>query len=358
MQESIINEISNNVKSVLDKEENKNIKINNLEKQLNKMQNYITRPGTYSDIHEIEETKSFENFIRKGDLSDLVTKSMQGNAEEGGVLITPSLNRKIITSMNAKSIMRSLSSVEKISSKTLDILFEDENFSSGWVSETDNRPVTGNSKIRKKSISVHDIYAQPKASQSLIDDAEINIENWLSERISNSFTKLENEAFFTGDGQGKPKGLLLNEDISKINMGSNISTDNLLELINSLDEEFLGSASFLMNRKTLSVIQNLKDNNGRFIWNQSLSDPLQQTIFGIPVSISSSMPDINTDSLSIALGDFKAGYKIVDRSNINIMRDPYTEKPFVKFYAVKRVGGDVINPSAIKFAHFTEEAQE
>ena len=109
-----------------------------------------------------------------------------------------------------------------------------------------------------------------------------------------------------------------------------------------------------MNRKTLSIIQGLTDDAGRFIWQQSLSDPLKQTIFGVPVEISSHMPDIGAEQLAIALGDFASGYKIVDRSGINLMRDPYTDKPFVKFYSVKRVGGDVVNPDALKFAKFSE----
>jgi HK97 family phage major capsid protein len=124
-------------------------------------------------------------------------------------------------------------------------------------------------------------------------------------------------------------------------------------LISELEEGYLSNASFLMNRKTLSSIQGLKDNTGRFIWQQSLSDPLKQTIFGVPVVISSHMPDIEDNALAIAIGDFNSGYKIVDRANITLVRDPYTEKPYVKFYAVKRVGGDVINPEAIKFAKFS-----
>ena len=125
-------------------------------------------------------------------------------------------------------------------------------------------------------------------------------------------------------------------------------------MINSLDEGYLANASFIMNRKTLSLVQGLKDEEGRFIWNQSLANPLKQTIFGISVVVSSYMPDLGGDKLAVALGDFKSAYKIVDRSGINIMRDPFTEKPFIKFYAVKRVGGDVVNPSAIKLAKFAE----
>jgi HK97 family phage major capsid protein len=187
----------------------------------------------------------------------------------------------------------------------------------------------------------------------LIDDSEIKIENWLSERIVDSFVKLENEAFITGDGTNKPNGFLVNGKIKQIDGGNSVSPDKLLYLMNNLDEGYLANASFVMNRKTLSSIQGLKDKEGRFIWTQSLADPLKQTIFGILVYVSSHMPDVAKDKLSIALGDFKSAYKIVDRAEINLMRDPYTEKPFVKFYAVKRVGGDVVNPSAIKLAKFS-----
>lgn len=78
-----------------------------------------------------------------------------------------------------------------------------------------------------------------------------------------------------------------------------------------------------------------------------MSDPLKQTIFGIPVVCCANMPNIENDTLPIIVGDLKAGYKIVERSHMNIMRDPYTEKPFVKFYATKRVGGDVFNADAM-----------
>lgn len=143
--------------------------------------------------------------------------------------------------------------------------------------------------------------------------------------------------------------------IEKLDAGKNVTPEMLIDLINSMDEEYLANATFLMNRTTLSEIQKLRDGNGRFIWQQSLSESFGQTIFGIPIVCCSNMPSIKQNACAIAIGDFKAAYKIVDRMNINIMRDPYTEKPFVKFYAVKRVGGDVINQAAIKLAKFTDQ---
>ncbi len=174
----------------------------------------------------------------------------------------------------------------------------------------------------------------------MIDDSAIRIESWLIERLRDSFVKAENDAFINGDGKKRPQGILsgYHDKIEHFDMGEQVTAEKLLDFINLLDEEYLANASFLMNRTTLSFIQKLQDNNGRFIWQQSLSDSLKQTIFGVPVVCCSEMPSIKKDNIAIAIGDFKSAYKIIDRGGINIMRDPYTDKPFVKFYAVKRVG--------------------
>ena len=348
-----IDEISLDIKSFLGRSAKSDQKIIEIEGKINKMQNYFLRPETENNINS-EEKSAFNSFIRKGIKSDFVTKSFSGGTDDGGVLITSSLSQQIIAGINASSPMRQLSSVESISTRSLDIVVEDGEFASGWVTEAGTRSDTDTPHLRKKTIHAHEIYAQPKATQSIIDDSEINIENWLVSRLTDSFVKLENEAFILGDGNNKPFGLLTNTDISRIDIGTTVEAEMLLNLINSLEEGYLANASFLMNRKTLSAIQALTDKTGRFIWQQSLSDPLKQTIFGVPVVITSYMPDVAKDSLSIAIGDFKSAYKIVDRSNINLVRDPYTDKPYIKFYAVKRVGGDVINPDAVKFAKFSE----
>ena len=250
MQKNKINEIASDVKSFLASESIKSVKINQLEDKINKMQNYIARPDN-TNIENLEERKSISNYIRKGVQGDLITKSFSGAAEEAGVTITPTLSKKIISMINQKSVMRSIASVEKISTRSLDVIFEDGNFAAGWLAEAGARDETDTPRLRKKSIQAHEVYAQPKATQSLIDDAEINIENWLSERIADSFVKLENEAFITGNGENKPSGFLRNDDIAKIDGGAEVTTDMLLDLINALDEGYLANASFVMNRKTL-----------------------------------------------------------------------------------------------------------
>ncbi len=173
------------------------------------MQNYISRPEMMN-IDNTEEQSSFCDYIRKGVQSNLITKSLSGDEGEAGVVITPTLSKQIIAMVNQRSVMRQVASVEKISTRSLDVIYEDGNFAAGWVAETGARGITDTPKLKKKSIHAHEIYAQPKATQSLIDDSEVNIENWLAERVADSFIKLENEAFVAGDGKNKPNGFLLN----------------------------------------------------------------------------------------------------------------------------------------------------
>ncbi len=346
---------SNELLTIQDNEEEATYaKINKLQDRLHNLENFLSRPEMESTPN-LEHKNAFNNYVRQGNSGELIAKTLHGSAEEGGVLLVPTLYNTIITEIRARSPMRQLASTELISSNALDIVIEDGSFSSGWVGEIEARNETSTAKLKQQRIFIHELYAQPKASQTLLSDAAIRIDNWLIDCLRDSFVKAENEAFIHGDGKKKPKGILSTDHnkIERFDMGSEINVEKLLDLINLLDEEYLANASFLMHRSTLSEIQKLQDNNGRFIWQQSLSDSLKQTIFGIPVICCSEMMRIKPGNIAVALGDFKVAYKIVDRSGINIMRDPFTDKPFVKFYAVKRMGADVINQRAIKFGLFS-----
>ena len=170
--------------------------------------------------------------------------------------------------------MRQIASVEKILIRLLDIIYEKGDFVADWVAESIKRADTAIPKLKRKSINAHEIYAQPKATQSLIDNAEVNIKNWLAERVANRFIKLGNEAFFAGGGANKPNDFLLDAKTQEIKSGNTAIVEMLIKLINSLDDVYVANASFIMNRKSLYLIQGLKDENGRLIWNQSLANPL------------------------------------------------------------------------------------
>jgi HK97 family phage major capsid protein len=203
---------------------------------------------------------------------------------------------------------------------------------------------------------VHELYAQPKATQKLIDDAAIDIEAWLADKVSTIFAKKENTAFISGDGVGKPRGILTYSDgtswgtIEQVASGSSgaVTADKLLELYYSLKEDYAVNATFLMNRSTVEAVRQLKDNTNQYLWSPGLHLGAPDTLLGVPVYQAADMPVPAADSLSIACGDFKSAYQIVDRTGVRVLRDPFTDKPFVKFYSTKRVGGDVINFEAIK----------
>ena len=271
--------------------------------------------------------------------------------ERGALSISPEKYKDVIAKMAEISPMRQLASCDIISSNVLELLIQDGIFDGGWVAETAARDETETPKLLQKKIYVHEVYSQPKATQRLLDDSFMNIESWLIDQIVCSFVAAENAAFINGDGVNKPRGFLTYEEaIEKVSVEEEgeVKALDLINLLNSLGDRYHANASFLMNRRTLSLIQKIQDENGRFIWQPSLSDKMPETIFGIDVYCSSDMPVPEVGNAIIALGDFKAGYKIVDRQGISLMKDPFTEKPFVKFYATKRVGGDVIDLSAIK----------
>lgn len=326
-------------------------KIKDLESKVSNMEMVLARPGMGAPYDFVDQ--SFTDYLRKGDMSGFETKSFSSGAEEGRVLLIPALYSKIIAGITARSPMRQLASVETISTNILDVIIEDGKFDAGWVADGAERDDTGTPKLQSKKISVHELYAQPKATQRLLDDSAINLESWLNERLQDSFVRAENKSFFQGDGENQPVGILNygEEAVERINVDESGTIDpaDILTLINSLDESYLANATLVMHRSTLCEIQKLQDENGRFIWQPSISDQQPQTLFGLPVVCSSDMPVFKEGNLAVALGDFKAAYKIVDRSGIVMMRDPYTEKPFVKFYAVKRVGGDLVNGGALKF---------
>lgn len=343
-----LNQINNELEQLVCESRNAG-KLEELEVKMNYMQEALLRDD--APFMSSFESKGFAEYIRKGDISNLEIKSLSSAEEEGGYLVTPALYNKILSGLHARSPMRRLASVETISTNALDVIIEEGGFDCGWTLETSSRDETKTSKLKQKRIMVHELYAQPKATQRLLDDAAINIEQWLNERLQDSFVKAENKSFLKGDGNNQPFGILHNAEVQKVKTMAEgvIVPEDLLNLINSLDEDYLARATFLMHRSTLSSLQKLQDNNGRFIWQAALSERYPETLFGVPVVCSSEMPLIADGSTPIMIGDFKSAYKIVDRSGVAVMRDPYTEKPFVKFYAVKRVGGDVVNSNAVKF---------
>jgi len=333
--------------------------------KLQKLELRNSRPplnySTKDSAQDLEYKVAFSDYLRKGSeqvLSNLNRKNLSGASDkEGGHLIDNAMYQYITKHLGTNSVFRQLCSIQEISTDSFDVLSDDGNFDSGWVAEVEERHVTSTAQISKKVIRTHEIYAQPKVTQKLIDDAKIDIAKWIAQRLAEKFMMAENNAFLHGDGKNKPVGILsyaAGKGIDKIEQiksdkEGGVTAESIVKLYYSLDTKYSGKASFLMHRDMLQQIRLLKSNvTGQYLWMPSIEFGAPDTLLGVPVYESVDMPVPNKDSISMMIGDFKSAYMIVDRAGINLMRDPYTEKPFVKFYTTKRVGGDIIDTNAIK----------
>lgn len=340
--------------------------LDNYKHRIDQIETVFSRPasGMLTKAHspyESEYKQAFCNYLRKGmdaGLEAIESKALSvGSDPDGGYLVTPTISSRIVSIVFESSPLRKIAATETISSDTLEMVEDRDEANAGWTSETGSVSDTDTPTVGKKSIPVHELYAQPKATQKLIDDSAIDIENWIAEKVADVFSRKENTAFISGSGVGQPRGILTYTagaswgEIEQIESGSDgaVTADSLIELYYALKEEYATHANFLMNRSTLQSVRLLKESNtNQYLWQPGLMAGAPDTLLGVPVVQAADMPVPATDSLSVAVGDFSRAYQIVDRTGIRVLRDPFTEKPFVKFYTTKRTGGDVVNFEAIK----------
>jgi len=238
----------------------------------------------------------------------------------------------------------------------------------GWVSETAARPQPDSGKLAALSFPTMELYAMPAATQALLDDAAVDIEAWLAGEIDIVFAEQEGAAFVNGDGINRPKGFLTYPAVadsawtwgnlgygatgSAGDWGATDPSDTLIDVIYALRAGHRQNAGFMMNRRTQADIRKFKDADGNYLWRPPASAGQAASLMGFPVAEAEDMPDIAAGAFALAFGDFRAGYLVVDRAGVRILRDPYSAKPYVLFYTTKRVGGGVHNFEAIKLVKF------
>ncbi len=285
-----------------------------------------------------------------------------------GYFIRPERSAKMIQRIFESSPMRRFSDVVTTATDALEFIIDDQEADSGgWVGEVSARGDTGTPSIGKLTIPVHEQFAQPLATQKMLDDAGFNIEAWLSNKVSDKMIRVENTAFVVGDGSQKPKGFLSYEDWTtpgeyernKLEQIASTGTtamvgDDFKNMQNSMIEEYQSSAIWAMKRASFLPVITLKDNSGRYIFESRFIDNRDEMrLLGKEVVFMNDMPDVATSALAYAYANFGMGYTIVDRIGFRVLRDPYTSKPFVKFYTTKRTGGAVTNFESIKIASIT-----
>jgi HK97 family phage major capsid protein len=325
------------------------------------------------ETHRAEERKAaIGRYMRQGDpaaLIALATKSLNAtNDAEGGYLAPEPTERIINAAVRDISPIRQIATVREIGATVFKKPVSLGGGVAGWVGETGGRVETQTPTLASIDFPTMELYAMPAASQTLLDDAVVDIEQWLADEVQGEFAAQETSAFVSGDGVNKPKGFLSypitedsvrgQNDIGYVASGAaggfaaSNPADRILDLIYAPKQAYRANARFALNRKTLSVVRKFKDSDGNYLWQPSLVAGAPSTLFGYPVTEVEEMPSIAANSFSIAFGDFARGYLIVDRQGVKILRDPYSAKPYVLFYTTKRVGGGVQNFDAIKVMKF------
>jgi len=334
------------------------------------------RPGIDGAIHasisQIEHKQAFNSYVRNGNESGLrrfEEKAMSyGSNADGGYLVPEETAIEIGRRLTSISPIRAIAGNRIVSSAVYKKPFAVTGPATGWVAETDARPETNSPTLSELQFPTMEIYAMPAATSTLLDDAAVDIDAWIADEVDAAFAEQESSAFVNGDGVNKPTGFLTAPIVDEAswswgNLGyiatgvdgdfaASDPSDALIETIYALKSGYRQNAHFVMNRKSQAEIRKLKDADGNYLWQPPASAGSNAHLMGFPLVEAEDMPDIASDSLSIAFGDFKRGYLVVDRAGVRVLRDPYSAKPYVLFYTTKRVGGGVQDFDAIKLLKF------
>ena len=324
-------------------------------------------------IAGMEHKSAFDAYVRNGQedgLRRFEEKAMSYSSDpDGGYLVPHETATQIGQRLNTASPIRSIAGNQLVSSALYKKPFAVTGPATGWVAETDIRPETASPSLSELQFPTMELYAMPAATSSLLDDAAVDLDAWIASEVETAFAEQESAAFINGDGINKPKGILSNPTVADDNWswgnlgyvasgadgdfaGSDAS-DALIETIYALKAGYRQNANWVMNRKTQAEIRKLKDADGNYLWQAPSAADQRAQLMGFPVVEAEDMPDMSTDSLSIAFGDFGRGYLVVDRAGVRVLRDPYSAKPYVLFYTTKRVGGGVQDFDAIKLMKFS-----
>lgn len=299
-------------------------------------------------------------------------KAMQaGSDPDGGYLLPHSTVGRVVTKLFDQSIMRQICTVQTIGTDKTEGIVDNNEADAGWVSELGARSDSGTPQVGKWEIAAHEMYAMPKISQKLIDDAATDVEGWLAGKIADKFARVEGLAFWRGTGVGQPRGLATYttaataDDTRAWGQFEHIVTgasadfhttkmDPLHDLEGAFKDQYLVNAQYVMRREARTKLRKMKEaTSDRYLWEPSNQVGQPAKLNGYPVRVDQYMPAIAANSLSVAFGDFKEAYTIVDRIGIRTLRDPYTAKPYIVFYSTKRTGGGAQNYEAVKFLKFS-----
>ncbi len=336
------------------------------------------RPALGADPVQSEHKSAWNSYLRRGDIAALTqfeskALSVVGDptpgGQDGGYVAPPELDRMIETRLRQVSPMRAIATVRTTGANVFKKPISLTAAGTGWVAETGARTQTSTPTLALMEFPTAELYANLAATQTLLDDSFVNLEDWIAAEVEEAFAGQERAAFVNGDGDNQPRGFLDYDLVAEAShvwgkigyvatgvegaFAASDPVDDLIDLIYTPKPQFRQNGRFAMNRKTVAAVRKLKDADDRYIWEPNEAGG--STLLGYPISEIEDMPDYTTtDAPAIAFGDFARGYLIVDRAGVRVLRDPYSAKPYVLFYVTKRVGGGVQNFDAIKALKFGE----
>jgi HK97 family phage major capsid protein len=321
-------------------------------------------------LHGLVTARAIERPVLAGAKAETKAATI-ASGPKGGVAVPEEIDTVIDRVLRETSPIRSIARVVDVGSANYSRLITTSGVVSGWVAETAGRPETETPDFAEIAPPMGELYANPAASQAMLDDAMFDVEAWLGEEIGREFARAEGVAFVSGDGVNKPRGFLAGATSAAGDSTRAFGTlqflasgaagafaaanpqDRLVDLVHALGASYRQGATWVMNSATLARIRKMKTSDGAFIWQPALAADTPATLLGYPVVEAEAMPDIAADSLSIAFGNFQAGYLIAQRRETVVLRDPFSNKPYVHFYATKRVGGAIVDSRAIKLMRFS-----
>jgi HK97 family phage major capsid protein len=322
----------------------------------------------------VDYKAGFETFIRKGGNAfyDGERKAMSvGSDPDGGYLVPADMNGRIITRVRDLSPVRQISAVQPIGSDALEGLNDLDEAGFAWTGETQARVETSTPQLGKYRISAEEMYAYPRTTRKLLDDAVVDVEAWLIEKAADRFARAEGEAFVVGDGISKPRGFATYPTAATADgsrawgtfehfnttangaFGASNPADILIDVVEAMKDGYREGARWVTRRSVISLIRKFKEaTTNAYLWQPGLQAGQPPTLLGFPVTKAEDMPALGTNSLSMAFGNFAVAYQVVDRLGMRVIRDEITQPGFVKFHVFRRVGGAAVQFEAVKFVRF------
>jgi len=311
-----------------------------------------------------EYKDAFSAYVKRGEEKAL---SIGSNAD-GGYVVPAETENEITRMLTAVSPIRAIAGVRQVSAAVYKRAISLTGPATGWVGEAASRPTTNSQTLAELSYPTMELYAMPAATSAFLEDAAVDVGQWIADEVNTAFAAQETTAFVSGDGTNKPKGFLASTTVAEAswswgNLGyiatgvagalpTTNASDVLIDVVYALKAGYRQNANWVMNRKSQGTLRKLKDADGNYLWQPALTADGKARFMGFELVEAEDMPNIAANSLSVAFGDFKRGYLIVDRQGVSVLRDPFSSKPYVLFYTTKRVGGGVSDFDAIKLLKF------